>query len=71
MEKLIEFIRKIHWKIYGKNHLLSELRKGADMAIKVHHELGKMGSDSCLRNDNCLEKRLNDYTEAIKDVEAW
>ena len=67
MNKLIKFIKKLHWKIYGKKHLLNRLRKDAMRCARAWQAEG-MKKDSHL--DRKLTKLL-DAIDTISDGERW
>ena len=64
MNKLIKLIKKLYWKIYGKEHLLNRLREDAMCCARAWYALGA-------KKDSHLDHKLNEILDAIKDVEGW
>jgi len=64
INKLIKFIKKLHWKIYGKKHLLNRLRKDAMRCARAWQAAG-------MKEDSFLDHKLAKLLDAINEVERW
>ena len=64
MNKLIKFIKKLHWKIYGKERLLNRLYEDMRRCTMAWCTTG-------MRKNSPLDRKLTDLLNAINDVESW
>jgi len=64
MTKLIKFIKKLHWKVYGKKHLLNKLHEGMKQCTRAWFLNG-------MKTGSYLDHKLTEYIKAIHDVEGW
>jgi len=64
MNKLIKFIKKLRWKIYGKKRLLSRLRKDAICCARAWQAEG-------MKKGSYLDHKLIKLLDAISDMERW
>jgi len=64
MTKLIKFIKKLHWKIYGKKHLLNRLYEDMRCCTMAWCTTG-------MKKDSYLDRKLTKLLNAINDVEGW
>lgn len=64
IKKLIKIIESIHWKIYGKRHLLKLLLDEADMVYDTWVLLGE-------KKSGYLYRRLDELSEEITKLRGW
>jgi len=64
INKLIKFIKKLRWKIYGKERLLNRLYEDMRRYTMAWCTTG-------MKKDSPLDRKLTEILNAINDVEGW